>query len=93
MQVHKEKNPECEHGTQEKKKWLRKSSRMWRVQIPTFKLPFKAPPREESHSNCHFYRKSGCTYVYEAIPVVVCISALYKPMHNIIKMLYIENVS
>lgn len=59
---------------------------MWRVQIPVSKLPFKAQPREESHSNCHFYRKSGCTYVYEAIPVVVYISALYKAMHNITKM-------
>lgn len=42
--------------------------------------------REESPSNCHFHRKSGCTYAYKVIPIVIYISALYKPMNNITKI-------
>lgn len=58
-----------------------------------FQITLQGTAREEAQSDCHFHRKSGCTYVYEAIPIVVYISALYSQHMILQKYLQIENAT
>lgn len=47
--------------------------------------PFKAKPGKNL-TLIAISQRSGCTYVYKVIPIVIYISALYKPVHNIMQI-------